>query len=74
MATKIFAHQELEEKMEAEDRNLLTMKDERDFFALIEKKLKQQGYQVLETVPPEGKENRAPQTDYPLRPVGHIAY
>ena len=74
MATKIFAQQELEEKMEAEDRNLLTMKDERDFFALIERKLEQQGYQVLETLSPGSKEHRKPKADYPFRPVGHIAY
>ena len=74
MATKIFAHQELEEKMEAEDRNPLTMKDERDFFALIEKKLEQQGYQVLETLPPEGREHGKPHAGYRFRPAGHIAY
>ncbi len=60
--------------MEVEDQNLLTMKDERDFFALIEKKLEQQGYQVLETLPPEGREHRKPPADYPFRPVGHIVY
>jgi hypothetical protein len=60
--------------MEAEDQNLLKTKDERDFFALIEKKMEQQGFQVLETLPPEGNGLRKPHANYPLRPAGHIAY
>lgn len=60
--------------MEAEDQSLLKMKDERDFFALIEKKLEQQGFQVLETLPPGGSDLRKPHASYPLRPVGHTAY
>ena len=35
--------------MEAKDQNTIWMKNELDFFALIEKKLEEQGFEVLET-------------------------
>ena len=51
MTTKIFAHKELEEKMEAKDQRMINLKDEIDFFILIERKLAQNGFEVLETLP-----------------------
>jgi hypothetical protein len=36
-------------KMEAKDQNTIWMKNELDFFDLIEKKLEEQGFEVLET-------------------------
>jgi hypothetical protein len=51
VATKIFAHKELEEKMEAKGQNMIKMKDEMDFFTLIERKLEKEGFIVLETLP-----------------------
>ena len=39
--------------MEAKDQNTIWMKDEMDFFALIEKKLEEQGFVVLETSLPD---------------------
>jgi len=38
--------------MEAKDQNMIWMNDEMDFFTLIEKKLEEQGFEVLETLPP----------------------
>ncbi len=35
--------------MEAKDQNTIKMKNELDFFALIEKKLEENGFEVLET-------------------------
>jgi hypothetical protein len=52
VATKIFAPKRLEDKMEAKDQNMIWMTDEKDFFSLIEEKLEEQGYEVLETMPP----------------------
>jgi hypothetical protein len=51
VATKIFARRELEEKMEAKDQDTIELKDEMEFFILIEKRLEQKGFKVLETVP-----------------------
>lgn len=51
MTTKIFARKELEEKMLAKDQKTIEMKDEREFFILIEKKLEKNGFKVLETMP-----------------------
>ena len=39
--------------MEAKDQNMIWMTDEMDFFSLIEKKLEEQGFEVLETLPPD---------------------
>ena len=50
-ATKIFARKELEEKMEAKDQDTIELKDEMEFFILIEKKMEQNGFKVLETMP-----------------------
>ena len=51
-ATKIFSRKEPEEKMEAKDQNIKRIKDERHFFTLIERKLERQGFEVIETLPP----------------------
>lgn len=40
-------------KMEAKDQNMIWMKDEMDFFSLIERKLEEQGFEVIETLPPD---------------------
>jgi hypothetical protein len=40
--------------MEAKDQNMIWMTDEMDFFTLINKKLEEQGFEVLETLSPEG--------------------
>lgn len=39
--------------MEAKGQDTIKMKDEMDFFSLIERKLEQQGFEVLETLPPD---------------------
>jgi len=39
--------------MEANGQKMIKIKDEIDFFALIERKLEQQGFEVLETLPPD---------------------
>jgi hypothetical protein len=37
--------------MEAKDQKMIKLKDEIDFFILIERKLAQNGFEVLETLP-----------------------
>lgn len=37
--------------MEAKDQNMIWMKDEMDFFTLIERRLEEQGFEVIETLP-----------------------
>jgi hypothetical protein len=39
-------------KMEAKVQDTIWITDEMDFFAMIEKKLEVQGFEVLETLPP----------------------
>ena len=39
--------------MEAKDQNMIWMTDELDFFTLIDKKLEEQGFEVLETSLPD---------------------
>lgn len=41
--------------MQAKVRELITLKDECEFFDLIEKKMKEQGFEVLETLPPKAE-------------------
>jgi hypothetical protein len=59
-------HQEsaAEERMEAKVRELITLKNECEFFDLIEKKMKEQGFEVLETLAlkAEKKPNEASQS------------
>jgi hypothetical protein len=73
IATKIFAHQELEEKLEAEDQSIIKMKDEMDFFTLIENKLEQQGFEVLETLPPDDNSRDKSNAIFSYRSAGHIS-
>lgn len=44
-----------EDKMEAKGQNTLKTRSEMDFFELIERRLTQQGYEVLDTVCPNSK-------------------
>jgi len=37
--------------MEAKVQDMIEMKDEREFFTLIERKMKKEGFEVLETLP-----------------------
>jgi len=46
----------MEKRMEAKVRELVTLKSEREFFDLIEKKMKEQGFEVLETLNPTKEE------------------
>ena len=39
--------------MEAKVQKMIQMTDEKDFFTLIERKLEEQGFEVLETLPPD---------------------
>ena len=50
--------------MEAKVREAITLKNEGEFFDLIEKRMKEQGFEVLETSPPkaEKKSNVASQS------------
>lgn len=38
--------------MEDKDREMLEMKDVKEFFTLIEKKMEKEGFKVIETLPP----------------------
>lgn len=40
---------ELERQIETQEGKVLTLKDERDFYSLIDQRLKQQGFEVVET-------------------------
>ena len=73
MTTKWFARKQLEETMEAEGQRFLKTKDERDFFTLIEKKLEQQGFKVLETLPPDCNGRKRSNTAFSFRSVSHTA-
>jgi hypothetical protein len=44
--------------MEAKDQNMIWMTDELDFFTLIERKLEEQGFEVLETLFPDSLSDR----------------
>lgn len=46
----------MEKRMEAKVRELVTLKSECEFFDLIEKKMKEQGFEVLETLKPKEEE------------------
>ena len=52
--------------MEAKARGPITLKNECEFFDLIDKKMKEQGFEVLETLPlkTEKKPNKANQSHY----------
>jgi hypothetical protein len=74
VATKIFVHNELEEKMEAKDQNMIKMKDEMDFFILIERKLEQEGFRVLETLPPDRNRKDKSESFFTTRSTSRFAY
>lgn len=40
---------ELERQIETQEGKVLKLKDERDFYSLIDQRLKQQGFEVVET-------------------------
>ena len=40
---------ELERQFETQEGKVLKLKDERDFYSLIDRRLKQQGFEVVET-------------------------
>ncbi len=74
LATKVFAPQELEENMEAKDQSIITMKNEADFFILIERKLKKQGFEVVETLPPDKNSRNARKAIFIDRATSRISY
>lgn len=65
--------------MEASDQNMIKMKDEMDFFTLIERKMEQQGFEVLKTLPPERlssdrKEGNRLKLNFAYRSKSRFAY
>jgi hypothetical protein len=64
----------MEEKMEAKGQEVIKMKDEINFFSLIERKLKQQGFEVLETLPPDQNSRNNSKTVITHRSTSRIAY
>lgn len=59
--------------MEAKDQNVIKMKDEMDFFTMIEKKLEQQGFEVLETFPPGGNTRNRSRSVFAYRSTKRFA-
>jgi DNA-binding response OmpR family regulator len=43
--------------MEEKGSKILMVKDEKEFYSLIEERLEKQGYEVFETTPPLSREN-----------------
>jgi len=62
----------MDKGMEAKVRELVTLKSEWEFFDLIEKKMKEQGFEVLETLSTQKKEK--PRGKAAQRFVKHLAY
>ncbi len=60
------------EKMEAKVNRVITLKSEIDFFDLIEKRLEQQGFEVLETLTPQSE--RKPKESLAHRFVSRFGY
>lgn len=60
--------------MEAKVQNMIRMKDEMDFFSLIESKLEKQGFEVLETLPPDRNTGNNAKADYIYRPRSRYTY
>lgn len=48
---------ELERQIETQEGKVLKLKDERDFYSLIDRRLKQQGFEVVETFVHLSREN-----------------
>ena len=74
LATKIFVLNELEEIMEAKGLDVIKMKNEMDFFSLIERKLEQQGFEVLETLPPDHNGKNSSKTILACKSPRRYAY
>ena len=60
--------------MEAKDHNVIKTKDEMDFFTMIERKLEQQGFEVLETLPPDGNTRNRSKSIFTFRSKKRFAY
>jgi hypothetical protein len=60
------------EKMEAKVSRVITLKSEIDFYDLIEKRLEQQGFEVLETLTPQIE--RKPKESLAHRFVSRFTY
>jgi hypothetical protein len=61
-------------KMEAKDQNMIKMKDEMDFFTLIERKMEQHGFEVLETLPPDRNGRKRSKSILTYRSSSRFAY
>jgi hypothetical protein len=60
--------------MEADNQNMIKMKDEMDFFTLIERKMEQQGFEVLETLPPDRNSRNRLISNFTYRSKSRFAY
>jgi hypothetical protein len=60
--------------MEAKDQSMIKMKDEMDFFTLIERKLEQEGFKVLETLPPQKNHRNKSKSVFTYRSTRRFAY
>ncbi len=56
--------------MEAKVREVITLKNEGEFFDLIEKKMREQGFEVLETLSP--KEEKKPKEASQSHAIGFV--
>jgi len=74
LTTKIFALKELEDKMEAKGQNMIRMKDEKDFFSLIERTLEKLGFEVLETLPPDRNSRNNAEAIFTYRSTSRFTY
>jgi hypothetical protein len=61
-------------KMGANDQKMIKMKDEMDFFTLIERKMEQQGFEVLETLPPDRNSRNRLISNFTYRSKSRFAY
>lgn len=60
--------------MEAKVQNMIRMKDEMDFFSLIERKLEKLGFEVLETLPPDGNARNNAKANFTYRSPSRFTY
>ncbi len=60
--------------MEANNQNMIKMKNEMDFFTLIERKMEQQGFEVLETLPPDRNSRNRLKSNFTHRSKNRFAY
>jgi len=47
----------LKEQLETKGSNILMVKDEKEFYSLIEERMEEQGFEVFETYPPLSRES-----------------